>query len=68
MIILKKNNNINLQKENFILSLKGNWGTAKFYLPACIVVSDFEIRRQIAILEAGGEVVNETRSFDIETG
>ena len=26
---------------------------------------DFEIERQLSILESGGEVVNETRSFDI---
>jgi len=28
---------------------------------------DYEIARQIAILEAGGEVVNETRAYDIDT-
>ena len=30
-------------------------------------VSDFEIKEQMAILEAGGEIANETRSFDQET-
>ena len=29
---------------------------------------DFEIARQIDILEAGGEVVNETRAFNFDTG
>lgn len=28
---------------------------------------DFEIKRQIDILEAGGTVVNETRNFDVFT-
>lgn len=28
---------------------------------------DFEIERQINILECGGSVINETRSYDIET-
>ncbi|WAR25240.1 GATB-like protein [Mya arenaria] len=30
-------------------------------------IPDYEIIRQIGILEMGGEVVNETRSFDVET-
>jgi len=30
--------------------------------------ADFEIVRQIDILNAGGEVVNETRAFNIDTG
>jgi hypothetical protein len=30
--------------------------------------SDFEIQRQIGILEEGGKIENETRSFDAETG
>lgn len=29
--------------------------------------TDYEIARQIDILEAGGEVVNETRAYDIDT-
>ena len=29
--------------------------------------SDYEIQRQIDILESGGEVENETRSFDAES-
>ena len=29
--------------------------------------TDYEITRQIDILEAGGEVVNETRAYDIDT-
>lgn len=31
-------------------------------------VSDFEVKRQIDILDAGGEVANETRAFDFESG
>jgi len=30
--------------------------------------TDFEITRQIDILNAGGEVVNETRAFNNDTG
>lgn len=30
--------------------------------------TDFEIARQIDVLEAGGEVVNETRAFNFDTG
>ena len=30
--------------------------------------SDFEVKRQIEILESGGEVANETRAFDFESG
>lgn len=29
---------------------------------------DFEIQRQIRILEEGGEIINETRTFDYRTG
>ena len=29
---------------------------------------DYEIARQTDILDAGGEVVNETRAFDVDTG
>ncbi|KAL4226583.1 hypothetical protein ACF0H5_014567 [Mactra antiquata] len=29
---------------------------------------DYEIERQISVLENGGEVINETRSFDVDTG
>ncbi|KAK2176622.1 hypothetical protein NP493_652g04026 [Ridgeia piscesae] len=29
---------------------------------------DFEVKRQIEILESGGEVANETRAFDFESG
>uniref|UniRef100_UPI00358FF8B6 glutamyl-tRNA(Gln) amidotransferase subunit B, mitochondrial isoform X2 n=1 Tax=Myxine glutinosa TaxID=7769 RepID=UPI00358FF8B6 len=29
---------------------------------------DFEIRRQIGLLETGGQIVNETRSFDVKLG
>ena len=36
------------------------------FLP--LTVLDFEIERQIGVLESGGEVVNETRSFDDESG
>jgi len=33
-----------------------------------VYFADFEIERQTAILEAGNEVVNETRAFNVETG
>ncbi|KAH3827826.1 glutamyl-tRNA(Gln) amidotransferase subunit B, mitochondrial-like [Dreissena polymorpha] len=29
---------------------------------------EFEIKRQIAVIESGGRVINETRSFDLDTG
>ena len=32
-----------------------------------VFVSEFEIQRQIELLESGGEVENETRSFDAES-
>ena len=31
------------------------------------VFLEFEIKRQIAVLESGGEVANETRSYSAET-
>ena len=49
-----------------------NIHSAKYYLISCGCVFscfvDFEIVRQVDILEAGGEVVNETRAFNIDTG
>jgi len=30
--------------------------------------TDYEIARQIGVLEAGDEVVNETRAYDFTTG
>ncbi|XP_045133440.1 glutamyl-tRNA(Gln) amidotransferase subunit B, mitochondrial-like [Portunus trituberculatus] len=36
-------------------------------LRSLVKAIDFEIERQISILECGGSVINETRSFDIET-
>jgi len=34
----------------------------------CVYVTDFEIARQIDILNAFGEVINETRAFNMDTG
>ena len=54
-----------------------NYYFCVYYLPVSFSIScgcvfscfvDFEIVRQVDILEAGGEVVNETRAFNIDTG
>lgn len=33
-----------------------------------LLLSEFETLRQISILESGGQVLNETRAYDVETG
>lgn len=47
------------------LILTFNWYFAN-YLLLFIYFIDYEIARQIGILEAGGEVVNETRAYNID--